>query len=102
MPIVRIALAQMNPTVGDFSANSSKIVTAINLARDRGADIITFPELAICGYPPEDLLLKRGFLQDNLDAVERIRECTDGLTVVVGHADHREGNSPDAPGDDSV
>jgi NAD+ synthase (glutamine-hydrolysing) len=88
MFIIRIAQAQINTTVGDFSANSTKIIGALQQARDQGADIVTFPELSVCGYPPEDLLLKRGFLQDNLDALERIRECTNGITAVVGHADY--------------
>jgi len=54
-------------------------------------DLITFPELSVCGYPPEDLLLKRGFLYENLDALEQIREQTDGVTAVVGHADYQDG-----------
>jgi NAD+ synthase (glutamine-hydrolysing) len=91
MPVIRIAQAQINTTVGDFSSNSAKIIDAIQRARDYGADIITFPELSICGYPPEDLLLKRGFLQDNLDALERIREYTQEITAVVGHADYIDG-----------
>lgn len=91
MPMIRIAQAQINATVGAFSTNSAKIIEAIHEARDDGADIVTFPELSICGYPPEDLLLKRGFLQDNLDTLERIRECTDRITAVVGHADYLDG-----------
>jgi len=92
MPMIRIAQAQINTTVGDFSANSTKIVQAIQEARDQGVDLITFPELSVCGYPPEDLLLKRGFLQDNLNALARIRDCTERITAVVGHADYLEGN----------
>lgn len=88
MPVIRIAQAQINATVGAFSANSAKIIDAIGQARDQGVDLITFPELSVCGYPPEDLLLKRGFLKDTLKALDRIRECTDGITAVVGHADY--------------
>jgi len=88
MPVIRIAQAQINTTVGDFSNNSAKIIEAIHHARDQGVDIITFPELSVCGYPPEDLLLKRGFLQDNLDWLERVGETTEGITAVIGHADH--------------
>ncbi len=91
MPIIRIAQAQINATVGALSTNSAKIIDAIQHARDQGVDLITFPELSICGYPPEDLLLKRGFLQDNLNALHQIRECTDGITAVVGHADYLDG-----------
>jgi len=96
MPVIRIAQAQLNTTVGDFSGNSSRIMDAIGHARDREADIITFPELAICGYPPEDLLLKRGFLKDNVTAVERVRQSTDGITAVVGHVDFIEGRVTNA------
>jgi len=91
MPVIRIAQAQINTTVGAFTTNSAKIMDAIQQARDNGADIVTFPELSTCGYPPEDLLLKRGFLQDNLDALERIRDATPDITAVLGHADHVDG-----------
>jgi len=91
MPVIRIAQAQINTTVGAFTANSAKIMDAIQQARDGGVDIVTFPELSTCGYPPEDLLLKRGFLQDNLDALERIRDATQDITAVVGHADYVDG-----------
>jgi len=91
MPVIRIAQAQINTTVGDFSSNSKKIIRAIGRARDQGVDVITFPELSTCGYPPEDLLLKRGFVQDDLLALERIREETQGITAVVGHAEYTDG-----------
>ncbi len=55
---LRIGIAQINTTVGDFDGNRQKILEAINKARSLGADLLTFPELAICGYPPEDLLFK--------------------------------------------
>ncbi|MFO7600677.1 MAG: NAD+ synthase [Candidatus Desulfacyla sp.] len=91
MPVIRIAQAQINTTVGDFSRNSAKIIDVIRHARDQGVELITFPELSVCGYPPEDLLLKRGFLYENLAALEQIREQTDGITAVVGHADYQDG-----------
>ena len=87
MPVIRIAQAQINTTVGDFSANSEKIMRAIEKARHEGADVVTLPELATCGYPPEDLLLKRGFLHDNFRVLEGIRESTRGIIAVVGHAE---------------
>jgi len=96
MPVIRIAQAQINTTVGDFSTNSAKIIDAIRGARDQGVDLITFPELSVCGYPPEDLLLKRGFLYENLDALEQIREQTHGITAVVGHADYLDGKAYNA------
>ena len=89
--MVRIAQAQINTTVGAFSANSAKIISVIENASHQGVDIVTFPELSVCGYPPEDLLLKRDFLQDNLNSLHRIRECTKGITAIIGHADYLDG-----------
>ena len=58
MRLLRIGLAQINPTVGDLQGNRDKIVAYMEQARDRGADVVAFPELAVCGYPPEDLVFK--------------------------------------------
>lgn len=91
MKVVRIALAQINPTVGDIGGNTSKICDYIKKAREKAAKIVMFPELAVTGYPPEDLLLKPQFIQDNLNALERIREETSGVAVVVGFVDRNEG-----------
>ncbi|MFH1241699.1 MAG: NAD+ synthase [Pseudomonadota bacterium] len=91
MTIIRVAQAQINPTVGDFAANSMKIIDSIVKARAQQADIATFPELCVCGYPPEDLLLKQRFLKDNLNAVDKIREHTKEITVVVGYAQELKG-----------
>lgn len=84
---LRVALAQLNFTVGDISGNSKKIIANIADARDKGADIVVFPELAITGYPPEDLLLKQGFLDDNLAALDQIALSTEGITAIVGFVD---------------
>lgn len=84
---LRIAQAQINPTVGDLEANLALIQEYLELARQRGADLVTFPELAICGYPPEDLLLKPRFLKDTARALERLAQATRGLTVLVGYAE---------------
>ena len=62
MKKIRIALAQINPTVGDLSGNVKKIISDINRARKFKADVVAFPELAVTGYPPEDLLLKPQFI----------------------------------------
>ena len=91
MPMIRVAQAQINPTVGAFSANLETIITYMERARDKGANIVTFPELCVCGYPPEDLLLKQSFLKDTLNAVEKIREHTVDITVIVGYAQQKEG-----------
>ena len=63
---LRIGMAQLNTTVGDFTGNRRKILKAIKEAGSSGVDLVTFPELAICGYPPEDLLFKSQFIAENL------------------------------------
>ena len=84
---LRIAMAQINTTVGDFDGNVKKILGAIDNARVVKADIVTLPELAICGYPPEDLLFKPQFIQANLQSLQKIVEASHGITVVVGYVD---------------
>ena len=64
--MIRIALAQVNTVVGDLEGNTRLITDWIGRARDQGADIVAFPELALTGYPPEDLVLKPGFVRDNI------------------------------------
>lgn len=91
MSLIRIALAQINPTVGDFDGNLTKIANAIEQARDAGSYIVTFPELAICGYPPEDLLLKPGFLRDSRGALNVLIPRGRGIVAVVGFADAQDG-----------
>ena len=83
----RIALAQINSTVGDLAGNEAKIAEGIARAREAGADLVAFPELAVTGYPPEDLLLKPSFVAANLEAIERIAGLTQGITAVVGFVD---------------
>ena len=87
MSRIRLALAQMNATVGDFSGNRSKIIQSLESARAAGADIVAFPELAVCGYPPEDLLLKPAFVDDNRTLIEEIAPLSVGMTVVIGFVD---------------
>jgi NAD+ synthase (glutamine-hydrolysing) len=84
---IRIGLAQINTTVGDFPGNISKITEAINRGKALGVDLLTFPELAICGYPPEDLLLKPKFVAENLKALDKVVAESAGLAVVVGFVD---------------
>ena len=84
---VRLGLAQINCTVGDLEGNSEKIISYIQKGREKGVDIISFPEMSITGYPPDDLLLKPGFIHDNMQALDLIaRQCTD-ITAIVGFAD---------------
>ena len=87
---LRCALAQINATVGDLEGNAGRIVEQIEAAEGLGADIVAFPELALTGYPPEDLVLRRGFVEDNLVALERVREATRGrhVTAIVGFVDY--------------
>jgi NAD+ synthase (glutamine-hydrolysing) len=87
---LRLALAQINTTVGDLAGNEAKIVAQIARARELGAQIVAFPELAVPGYPPEDLLLKPSFVAANLDALERIARHASGITAVVGFVDRTE------------
>ncbi len=87
---LRIGMAQINTTVGDFGGNTRKILGAIAEVRSSGVDLITFPELAICGYPPEDLLLKPQFIEENLRSLDKIVAGSAGITVVVGFVDARE------------
>jgi NAD+ synthase (glutamine-hydrolysing) len=84
---LRIAMAQINTTVGDFDGNVKKILGAVDTARSAGADIVTLPELAVCGYPPEDLLFKPQFIQANLDSLQKIAESAKGITVITGFVD---------------
>ncbi len=88
---IRIALAQINPTVGDISGNTRKIISYIKKAVKVGADIIAFPELALTGYPPEDLLLKHQFVTDNIRALDKIRAISGDITSIVGFVDNNGG-----------
>src|SRR3712207_1283315 len=81
---MRLALAQINSTVGDLAGNERRIVERLEEARDAGARLVLFPECAVSGYPAEDLLLKDHFLADCRATVDRIAEYTEGLVAVVG------------------
>ncbi len=81
---LRIALGQVNAVVGDIAGNEARIGELIDSARDEGAQVVAFPELAITGYPPEDLLLKEHFLADARAAVERLAARARGIVAVVG------------------
>ena len=85
MASIRIAMAQFDFPVGAVAANTDRIIEMIEQARDdHGADLVLFPELAISGYPPEDLLLRPGFLQHCEQAMQRIAQACTGITAVVG------------------
>ena len=84
---MRVALAQINPTVGDIDGNSAKVAEWIGRAREEGADLVIFPELCIPGYPAEDLYLKRHFLEANRRAVDQLAAAATGITALVGFAE---------------
>ena len=84
---IRVGIAQINSTVGDFSGNTKKIVQFIDQAKSLGVDLLTFPELAITGYPPEDLLLKPQFIMQNKKSLNQIIEHCSDIAVVVGFVD---------------
>src|SRR6201987_4756536 len=81
---MRLALAQIDPTVGDLERNRKLILACIAEARAAGADLVVLPELAVTGYPPEDLLLRPGFVRAARSSVERIPEETRGTVALVG------------------
>ena len=84
---LRVGIAQINTTVGDFAGNADKILKVIEESRSSGVDLLTFPELAICGYPPEDLLFKPQFIAENLRTLEKIIKASPGITVITGFVD---------------
>jgi NAD+ synthase (glutamine-hydrolysing) len=91
---MRIAGAQINLTVGALDANEAKITEAMDWAESEAADVLLLPELAVTGYPPEDLVLRLGFVEDNLDVVRRLAQHSGRCTTVVGfvdlvHGEHR-------------
>jgi len=89
---MRVVLGQFNALVGDLAGNIEKMRSIYSEASGRGADLVVFPELAVCGYPPEDLLLKKHFLSDCRSAVEKLAgECPD-KTIVVGLAESYKGS----------
>ncbi len=85
--MLRIALAQINTTVGDFAENAGKIIQCIRRAREVCVDVVVFPELAVSGYPPEDLLLKERFVDENIRALRAIVSAARNITAVIGFVD---------------
>jgi NAD+ synthase (glutamine-hydrolysing) len=85
---VRLALCQLNATVGDIAGNAQRIRAGIAAARAQGAELVLFPELALTGYPPEDLLLREHFLQDAAHALRELAGGVEGIVAVVGFPEH--------------
>ncbi|HTY12646.1 MAG TPA: NAD+ synthase, partial [Candidatus Omnitrophota bacterium] len=88
---MRIALAQINSTVGDLAGNTGRILDLIGRAKKEGAELVVFPELAVTGYPPEDLLFKPQFAAENLKAIKAVCSGTKGIAVYIGFVDQGRG-----------
>ncbi len=84
---LRLVLAQLNMRIGDYAGNTAKVITTLKAAKEKGADIIVFPELTLCGYPPEDLLHRKKFLLDGIRALKSIVPHVSDLTALIGFAD---------------
>jgi NAD+ synthase (glutamine-hydrolysing) len=89
MSRLRVALCQLNVVVGDLAGNTQRVIDALGTAEDAGADVAVFPELVLTGYPPEDLLLKPGFIADNLEALGKVAAASGRCAAVVGFVDER-------------
>jgi len=85
--VLRVALAQLNPTVGDLDGNLARLLDAYDRAEAAGCDVVAFPELSVTGYPPEDLVLKPGFVADNLEVLSKLAARTGRCAAVVGFVD---------------
>jgi NAD+ synthase (glutamine-hydrolysing) len=90
MRTLRIGLCQINTTVGDIEGNTKKILDYISKGRKMGADLLAFPEMAVTGYPPEDLLFMPKFIEANLKAIKTIAKATSSITALVGFVDKKE------------
>ncbi|PFG74062.1 NAD+ synthase [Tepidiforma thermophila] len=96
MKALRLGLAQINTTVGDLEGNTAKIREQLAAARAAGCDVVAFPELAVTGYPPEDLVLRRSFCEASREAAAELAEATHGLVAVVGFVDWRDDDAYNA------
>ncbi len=93
MRVARIALAQINTTVGDLEGNATIIRQRLQEARDEGCDLVAFPEMAVTGYPPEDLLLRRSFCSASREILDSLVPATSGITAIIGFVDWRDGEA---------
>src|SRR5204862_7070055 len=88
---MRIAIAQLDQVVGDLEGNAARIVDAVRSASATGADLVVTPELSLCGYPPEDLLLRRAFLSACADELSHLAAAVSGVTALVGFPEISDG-----------
>ncbi|MDI6765096.1 MAG: nitrilase-related carbon-nitrogen hydrolase, partial [Thermodesulfobacteriota bacterium] len=91
MRTLRIGLCQINTTVGDIEGNTKKILDYMARGKRMRADLLVFPEMAVTGYPPEDLLFMPKFIEANLKAIKKIAQATSSITAIVGFV-HKKGN----------
>jgi len=96
VPSLRIALCQVDIVVGALNTNVELIISALRQAEAAHCDVAVFPELAIPGYPPEDLVYKRRFLEENLAAMERVAAATSSCAAIFGYLDYDRTADPDA------
>ncbi len=85
--MLRLGIAQINTTVGDFSGNAARIIDFIHRAKEKNVDLLVFPEMTVCGYPPEDLLYKKDFIQENLKTLRSLKKQARGISLLVGGVD---------------
>ncbi|MCK5242988.1 NAD+ synthase [bacterium] len=90
MKTIRIALAQINPVMGDFQGNIRKVIAQVEAVKAAGLDFVVFPEMVLCGYPPEDLLHRQGFVAETEAALDQVAYSTKHMTAVVGYAYQQE------------
>jgi NAD+ synthase (glutamine-hydrolysing) len=95
---MRIGLGQFDAVVGDLEGNADRMREIYRQARQKGVELLLFPELGICGYPPEDLLIKRHFLEENRQTVEKLAADCPDVTIMVGFADYYRGNTYNCAG----
>ncbi len=91
MPTIRLAIIQMNSVMGALAQNAEFIVQAVQEAKRRSADLVIFPEMSLCGYPPEDLLLTQAFLQDTRETLESLAPRLLGTQTILGFAEQKDG-----------
>ena len=89
--VLKIGIAQLNTTIGDFPGNADKILSAYHKLSSQGAEVVLTPELALCGYPPLDLLFKGGFVRANIEALAYLQTQLNGAALIVGYTDHHKG-----------
>jgi NAD+ synthase (glutamine-hydrolysing) len=89
---MKIAIAQINTTVGNITGNFEKIISNITKAKNENADLVVFPELTLTGYPPRDLLIKKSFVKKNIEVLNQLIDFTENIAIVVGFVDEKNGN----------